>query len=352
MSLSHLSPSFDRSQGIGASEVGAALGLSRFTSPYALWARKTGQADDPEQTEAMAWGLRLQDPILEAYADRMGLGFGWNLRRNRMSRAYAPWPRLFATPDGFVYQPMGTDAGLSRAWLVEAKAPRSSDGWGPDGSVEVPPDYYAQAQVQCLVFGLPRCDIAALFHGSDFRRYPILANPSDQAMIVEAVRTWWDTYVEAGQAPPITDPSDSTDRALDSLFRGGGGDMLATPELDGLVANLVLAWTNRKQAQAGYDLVRQQVEAAMGDHDRLATAAGVVTNPRLPDREVVAWDLVATAYRTALEVVVERTGIQPHEITEHTGLPWPTDAILSLYTSTKPGSRRFVVKPATSSTED
>lgn len=353
--LPTLDPRFDRTQGIGASEVGAALGLSRFVSPYTLWARKVGlEGDDRATTAAMEWGLRLQDPILAAYADRLGLDFGVHVRRNNVTKRYAAWPRLFATTDGFVYQPTAMDGPLARAWCVDAKAPRSADGWGDDGSDVVPPDYWAQAQAQCLVTGLPRCDLAVLFHGSDFRVYSITADAERQALMVEALNDWWTTYVDGNTPPPITEYHASTDGTLAAQFgAGGAGDMAPTPEVMALVERLVRAWVNRKQASDAYDLARQQVEAAMGLYDRLATPDATVTWTRPKDTTQVAWDLVAQGYRVALDGVL--AALPPDTMVSWdnlhltpAGVLAAVDAMPTLYTSTKPGSRRFLVKlPAT-----
>jgi hypothetical protein len=84
--------------------------------------------------------------------------------------------------------------------------------------------------------------------------------------------------------------------------------------------------------------------ALMGDHDRLAARAGVVTWARSKDSTEVAWNLVANAYRRIIEQAwQDSTG-------DLGGMP-DLDAVESLHTYTKPGSRRFLVKP-TDSTED
>ena len=346
-----LDADFDRASGIGASEVGAALGLSRFVSPYSLWARKVGLAGDPpEVTAAMEWGLRLQDAILMAYADREGLTFGTTVTRNNVTRRYRGWDRLFATPDGFGWDVVGGVA-RRRGWCIDAKAPRSSDGWGEDGSSEVPPDYYAQAQAQCLVTGLDRCDLAVLFHGSDFRVYPVKADPERQRLMIDALDAWWTEYVDGMTPPPITALATSTDGTLAAQFGGGGaGDLAPTPEAEALVERLALAWVNRKQASDAYDLVRQQVEAIMGTYDRLATTRATVTWSKSKDTIQVAWDQVASGYRTALDGVLaalEGQDILVDYGNAHltlAGVQAAVDAMPALFTTTKPGSRRFTVK--------
>jgi len=370
MTLPQLSPDFDRRSGIGASEVGAALGLSRFVSPYTLWARKVGlEPESQAATAAMEWGLRLQDAILMAYADRMGMDFGVMVRRNSVTKVYGPWPHLFATTDGYAYQhartlpepwpnrDLGPMANLARAWCIDAKAPRSSDGWGPDGSSEVPPDYYAQAQAQCLVTGLPRCDFAVLFHGSDFRTYTVMADPVRQAAMVGALKAYWDTFVVPQVAPPIDGYWDSTSATLAAQYAQGGlGELDPTPEVADLVRDAVLAWTNRKQASDAFDLAADRLKRVLGDYDAVTAPAGRVTWPRTKDSTSTAWDQVAQGYRTALDGLLAAL---PDDILvdydnlhlTKAGVQAAVDAMEALYTTTKPGTRRFGVKPA-SSTED
>jgi hypothetical protein len=347
-----LSASFDRTQGIGASEVGAVLGLSRFTSPFTLWARKVGlEADDHAYGPAAEWGLRLQDPILMAYSDRLGVPFGTVIRRNNTTRRLTAWPRLFATPDAYGMEPTSMDGGLRRAWCVDAKAPRSSEAWGDDGSDVVPPMYYAQAQAQCLVAGLPRCDLAVLFHGSDFRVYPILANPEHQAVMLQALKDWWAAYVDTNTAPPITDPLDSTDATLAAIFPGGKAELAPTPELGELTDRLAMAYLNRKQASDAYDLAAQQVKAAMGDYERLVTGSASVTWSRSKDTEQVSWEQVAQGYRYALDGALaalppDATVSWDNLHLTAAGVAAAADAMQGLYTATKPGTRRFLVKPS------
>src|SRR3990167_10286820 len=60
-----------RRQGLGASDAPVILGLSPWKTPLALYAEKLGlEIEEPEQTEAMAWGLRLQPVIIAAFQEQ------------------------------------------------------------------------------------------------------------------------------------------------------------------------------------------------------------------------------------------------------------------------------------------
>lgn len=337
---------FDRTTGIGASEAGAALGLSRFVSPYTLWARKVGLEGDQGVSPVMEWGLRLQDAILGALGDRLA-DQDLKVRRNSVTQRLPEWPSLFATPDGFV------TVGGRRLAAIDAKAPRSDDGWGPDGSTEVPPDYYTQAQAQCLVFDLPVCYLAVLFHGSDFRVYPITANRAAQRRMLEALRAWWSDYIDGSTPPPIEPPArGSTDATLDALFpQGGAGDLAPTPEVIALADRLALAWHNRKQASDAFDALAQQAKAVLGDHDSLVAPACRITWKASKPTQVVAWDRVAEAYQVAALALAQ---VMPDDATvafggglhlPKAGVQVVLEGVTDTFTTTKDGSRRFLVTP-------
>ena len=58
-----------RREGIGGSDAGVILGLSRFASPYSLWVEKSGLATDTfEGNEATQWGNDLEPVIAARYA--------------------------------------------------------------------------------------------------------------------------------------------------------------------------------------------------------------------------------------------------------------------------------------------
>jgi hypothetical protein len=55
---------------IGGSDIAACAGLSSWTSPITLWAKKTGQIpDEVTPNMSMKLGTILEEPILELFAD-------------------------------------------------------------------------------------------------------------------------------------------------------------------------------------------------------------------------------------------------------------------------------------------
>jgi putative phage-type endonuclease len=59
-----------RADSLGGSEIGIAMGLSQWESPYALWAKKTGKIENPPLTNwAVRFGQAFEEPILKLWAE-------------------------------------------------------------------------------------------------------------------------------------------------------------------------------------------------------------------------------------------------------------------------------------------
>jgi len=141
---------------IGGSDIAASAGLSNWTSPITLWAKKTGQIpDEVTPNMSMKLGTILEDPILELFADEhpeleiMTTGTWAN-------KAY-PWMR--ANPDG-LYKTADGEWGI-----VEVKFSR--DYW-----TQVPQSYRAQVLWYMRVFGIRQAKLVALA-GSSYQEYDI-----------------------------------------------------------------------------------------------------------------------------------------------------------------------------------
>jgi len=141
---------------IGGSDIAACAGLSSWTSPITLWAKKTGQIpDEVTPNMSMKLGTILEEPILQLFADEhpeleiMTTGTWAN-------KTY-PWMR--ANPDG-LYKTADGEWGI-----VEVKFSR--DYW-----TQVPQSYRAQVLWYMKVFGIRRAKLVALA-GSSYIEFDI-----------------------------------------------------------------------------------------------------------------------------------------------------------------------------------
>jgi putative phage-type endonuclease len=178
-----------RRTGIGGSDAAAVLGLSRWRSPLDVFIDKIGEGGDTEDTPAMYWGRRLERIILDAYVEQTGVSVDAPVGVYRMLRSSErPWQ---------LYSP---DA-LAADRLVEIKTARTAEGWGEPGSDEVPDEYAVQVQHGMAVTGLPRCDVAVLIGGSDFRVYTVERDDQLITHLIAAEAAFW-RRVELRDPPP------------------------------------------------------------------------------------------------------------------------------------------------------
>jgi predicted phage-related endonuclease len=291
-----------RLPGVTASEIAAVLGISPFESPFSLHWRKRGQLGEIEDTDSMSLGRHLEPWIADRFeADHPELTL-------TLAGLYAstdrPWQ--MATPDRLVFPASDVveaeiacchlhrsgdpvvygamapccdtnDCGpccedcptcptLNKPepplTLWEGKTSATYDGWGDDGTDDIPAYYRAQVLWQLDVFDLPYGYLSCLFlHTKKTRHYLIERDPADIAYMREQAQAFL-AGVKAGEVPPI-DGHKATMGALKELH-----PKLADREQE---IDVVLqsayeqACDAASEAKERKDLLTNAVRAAMGD---------------------------------------------------------------------------------------
>lgn len=185
-----------RRRGIGGSDVAPLLGLSPWTSPYSLWEDKTGRSDEKPATPAIYWGNMLEPVIRQAYADATG----HIVTKPDVMYVSKEHPFMLANIDGI----------REDGRLLEIKTTSSSEGWGAQGTDEIPDYYLTQVQHYLAVTGAPGCDVAVLISGRDFRIYEVEADAELQATIIEREKEFW--HLVETKTPPEAKTIDDMQR--------------------------------------------------------------------------------------------------------------------------------------------
>jgi len=202
---------------VGASEVAALFSAQPpyAMGVYALWMVKAGRMEPPDvSVERAAWGLRLENAIAEAAAEREG----WRL----LLGVYATRGRLGATLDRCIAEPTEADrAELGEHaegpgvlelknvdWLVHRR------GWKDEPPLHV----LLQLQAQLYAVGYRWGAVAALVGGNDLRIYRYAARPALHAEMERRVAQFWRSI--KANTPPAPDGSDATYRALVDMCDG------------------------------------------------------------------------------------------------------------------------------------
>jgi putative phage-type endonuclease len=280
-----------RRKGITASEIAVILGISPFDSEFNLYYKKRGEISDDFDNTAMSLGRHLEPWIADRWAEdhpewAVSMGGLWanddrpwqmattdrdlyrpepccHLHREPCRTVENPGPCCVCCPE-LVVVPL-PDA------LLEIKSSGTYDGWGEDGSDEIPPYYRAQVLWQLDTLGLEVGHVTCLFLSSrSIRNYTVAYDEADVKLMRDAAQEFL-ARVEAGDPPPI-DHTPATAQALKQLHPTLDPD--AEAEVGAVLAeDYRFAKLALDDAQQQYDLLTNQVRAAMGDAKR-ATCDG------------------------------------------------------------------------------
>lgn len=237
-----------RKTGLGASELGAALGLSRWQSPVAVAVEKWDPEIVEKTSNAMTAGTWLEDAVANWAAHE----YGWTLHRWSQTMRHKEHEWMLATIDRFL-----VDETRRREAVVEIKTTydlAADDGWGPADTDQLPAVYRVQVAAQQAVTGLDRAYLVALgLRSRELRRYVIDRNEALEAAIIEKGGAFWRDCVLARQIPQV-DGTEATARALARHFSDPNvGVRESTQEADNWAQLYLAASADEKAAKARKD---------------------------------------------------------------------------------------------------
>ena len=183
----------EREHGVGASEVGAILGLSPFETPFSLWLKKTKQVEPEPENLAMRMGHVLEPIVVQLWEEATGEKV---IKASAADIIYVhpEYDFMRATPDRIV---------RGRKKIVECKTTVTDVDKN-----DIYPYWIAQCEYQMLVTGIHDCDLSWLVKG----RYFDYANiPYDQEFaefLAEKVKEFWNENVLGGKEPDLISVTD------------------------------------------------------------------------------------------------------------------------------------------------
>lgn len=249
----------ERRKGIGGSDVAALMGLSRYKSPYEVWAEKVGTVEAPDLSgsQAVEWGNRLEPVVKAKFSEEHPQLLVRRLNGIIRSRE-RPWAQ--ASLD---YEVRDPDEGWGVLEVKTVGLRRASD-WD-DG---VPVYYQTQVAHYLGVTGRPFADVAVLIGGQEFRDYRMRREDLDVDFVARAVDEFWQRHVAAG-IPPEVGPGDGA--ALAAAHPTGDSFLvLEDSEVPEVKAYEVAAKRKRAACEA-YDLAASRLKARIGDAEGIET---------------------------------------------------------------------------------
>lgn len=257
-----------RRTGIGGSDVAAVLGISPWSDPLEVYAKKVGLMPEQETNEAMEWGLIHEPAIASEYARRSKRAIDAPTQYSLVRSETHPF--LIASIDRFQI-----DAQRAKPGVLEIK----TDGEGrPSEWLSEPPLYYrCQLQHQLLVTRLEWGTLACLFRGNALRWLDDEPHDKLHAAMLTKLTAFWER-VEKQNPPEPTKLSADALRYLYPSQRPGETISLdgeACDILDDLHALDVL----QDEYAAKAETLKNKLKAMLGDAE-----IGIA-----PDGRKVSW---------------------------------------------------------------
>ena len=182
-----------RKEGIGASEVGAIIGVSPFDSPFSIWLKKTGQVEPEPENEAMLMGHLLEDAVAKRWEIETGQKV---IKASAADIIYVhpKYPHMRVTPDRIA---------KGRKKLLECKTTVM-----PVDENNLPPHWVAQVTYQMYVTGIHDSDIAWLESGRHFGYANVPYDEEFAEFIACKVQEFWYENVLGGKEPDAINVED------------------------------------------------------------------------------------------------------------------------------------------------
>ena len=296
-----------RGQGIGSSDAAVAVGISPYKSPLELWLEKTERQNAADLTgnDAVFWGTTLEHTIATVYAERTGV----KVRRLNAVLQHPAHIFMLANLDRVVQHPTDGNGILE----VKTAGVNSAKFW-EDG---VPDSYQCQVLHQLAVTGKEWCDVAVLIGGQDFRVYRVVRDEAKIADLIQREAQFWQYVLD--DIPPPVDGSESSGRALCSMYPSDRGDVLDCrddADMNKLFGEYWSFRQQREETEAQEDLLKQKLQEKLG-----FASGAVLSNGKISWRK--SKDSITTDYKGLSEAHPE----------------WAKQ-----FEITKPGTRRFVVQ--------
>ena len=198
----------ERRKSIGGSDAGTICGYNKYSTPFALWAEKTGalEPEDISDKEAVRLGNDLEDYVAKRFTEATGK----KVRRANYTFRNDKYPFAHANIDREI---VGEEAGL------ECKTTSNYEYIHLCEQGEYPAVWYCQVLHYLMVTGWKKWYLAVCCFGRGFYTFEIERTPEIEKEI-EALanieRGFW-AQVTEGVAPNL-DGYEATSTAINSIF--------------------------------------------------------------------------------------------------------------------------------------
>lgn len=235
-----------RQQGIGASDIGAILGLNPYKSALDVYYEKIlplPEEDSYSENEAITWGNLLEDPIAKRFAYLYNVDLDTSLTLH-----HPQFPFIMCTPDRLIrHQKVGLE--------IKTVGMHSMHNWDED---KVPQSYFMQCMHCMYVTDYDSWYLAALMAGQELKVYQYHRDPEFDDLIEEKCCDFWHNNVLKRVPPKIDFAHEATLAALKRVYDNVEDH---TIDLDDDISKYVHLWNEAKEHIKQYNQILNAAQA-------------------------------------------------------------------------------------------
>lgn len=238
-----------RSHYIGGSDAAAVVGLNAFSSPYALWAEKTGKVPGFSGNLATEVGTYLEEFVAQKFAAETGK----KVRKSNQSFFNSDYPWAIANIDREI---IGEDAGLEIKTTSELNMKKFRGG-------EYPANYYCQCVHYLAMTGKQRWYLAVLIGNRDFRWFTIERDEAEIAALMAAEADFWEMV--KNNTPPVADGSQATTAAIKTIYAESNEDTVDLTLENTALAQYIAIGKKIAELESMRDEAANKIKSFMGE---------------------------------------------------------------------------------------
>jgi len=282
---------------IGGSEVASILGISPREAALALWCRKKGLIDGPEETEPMLWGRVLESAVTRHFRA---------LHKEYVVRKPAPvtrgWKR--ASPDALLF----TDGQVAGGLEVKTAGARMTHLW----EEQVPPEVDAQCRWYMHVLEVPFWWVAVLVGGQEYGEVRLERDAEREQEMVATVEHFKIAHLDTDIPPEPAEPYKSSLAALQKAWTPKDADLVTPPpEILDAILRLAKRREALKVAEEVIERLETVVKYAIKDGPGFVGPWGKVTWRASRNSERTDWETIAKEAGASQELIGRHTAIVP-----------------------------------------
>lgn len=313
-----------RRTGLGGSDIAAVLGLSKWRTPWDVWADKKGLLPEKEETNAMRRGRLLESACATFYEEETGA------KVEEVPSLVGPEPWMLGSLDRLAHHPNERET-----VILECKTARDRSDWGASGTEQVPIYYATQALWYMAVADIDECDFSTFFVFNDaWEIFTIHRDKEVEQAIIEATGDWWTTHVIGNEEPEIGQSSEASKFLADRFHVNNGETRTATDIEISMAKDYAAICETERDIRALKDAKANEIRQAIGDDTGFRWRGGRAT-----------WNTVHKSTFDTERFVTDHPDMVPGFMTIDTkALKKANPKLFKQYAESTPSTRRLLVR--------